>query len=644
MANGLFTPLQLTAAYGLGNNTALKIPAALTAAYYAYNSVPVITAINSAIYNITHSSWASSTTKTNVQKIAGTANECSALGNAPPLPTSLANYYDTRYYPGFSGYLQVIANSYLGQTDPPSLTPDDSIFCQGFMAAVNYCDSVNNLINSATNAQTYLGPTFPGNDALVTNSISNINPDFGNFAKDLAAQGQLTNFSDIDLYGTPAGLLRQIANVAVIVSDTLSVVKVQLLAAGLSASEIKNLISRPSSMSDNDFNKIQRLAYQGMTQVTGSDLDQVLSLLDITTPNIQTMADLLNQQKIFPNSYSTLQSPTENGFIPIYQGNGNVSMDLTPNVIAVTGCEELGKVMPPDQALASKSVQAALQQITGITQTTLPELASAIQTVNPTTSEPITGLNTMAGLPLIQNQTTVLDSAVSLYYKNIATGSGPNGTITVSDVIGSMWGYNIIDELIATTNAITSIPSGSLANLLDIYSRILNVSNGTYGDPTTGPVIVPAGVGAGTYADGNSALAALIPLANSEISTVATSYSSNCSVANTNFSTISQQLLSESQYQSNGGISYGSYQADSQPSITAFVSNLPRYGTMTAPYDEAYFLNQVADISTLGGQAIVGTMREGVNNQLLNAAGLGVDIKPSSEPETPPVPAVIPVY
>ena len=295
--------------------------------------------------------------------------------------------------------------------------------------------------------------------------------------------------------------------------------------------------------------------------------------------------------------------------------------------------EELGKVMPPDQALASKSVQGALQQITGITQTTLPELATTVA-----------GLSTLAGLPLVQNQTTVLDASVTSFFNNTATGSGANGTITVSDVIGSLWGYNVTEPLTSATTAIESIPSGSLSTLLTIYTRMVNVTTGTYGNPTTGPIIIPVGPAAGTYADGNAAIAALITAANTEISSIVVGYPTECATANTNFSTITNQLLAETEYQNKGGLSYGSYQANSQPSITAFVMNLPSYGTMTAPYEEAYFLNQVADQSTLGGQAIIGVMREGVNAALLGAAGLNLDIKPSAVPKNPPSPAVTPVY
>lgn len=691
MANNVLTPLQLTAAYGLGSNTALTLPTNLLAAYSAFDAIPVIVPINQAIYNTTHAGWASDSTKQSLQNITGTGNACPALGNAQSPMHSLVNYYQTRQYPGMTGYMHYLASLYIGD----ETGQDESSFCQGFMAAVNYCDSINRLINSAVNAQTYLGPTFPGMDNLVTNNIAGItNSKFSGFATDLANQGQLTDFADLDIYGTPAALLRQIARVANINGDTLLILKTPLLATGLSALDIRNLIVPSTTISQTQFNQLQRLAYQGMTQVTGADLQQVLTLLDITTVNIQNMAELLDQKKIFPNSYKDLQTfvpgtgnTPQQSYVPIYRPDGTVNMAIQPNMVDVTGCEELGKIIPPDQAVANKAVQSAFQQITGIQNTTPARLAQAImgqsssvwnvqreylaatvvqhgspiptqyqaqQTVPPGIDinntaywlpTTLGGLNTMAGLPLIQSQTAAINSSVQSFYSAKATGSGPNGTITVSDVAGSMWGYNVLTALASATAAIAAIDSaGGTVALTDIYTRMQNVSDGTYGDPTVGPVTVPAGAGAGVYANGDAALLALIPLANTEVATVATNYSSLSAVANSDFDQISQQLWGESQYQAEGSINFALYEANNQPSVTAFVQSLPNYGTQTAPNGPAYFLNQIADIATLGGQAVIGVMREGQNNQRLAAGALQVNVCPSADPSIPPVPAVTPVY
>jgi hypothetical protein len=47
------------------------------------------------------------------------------------------------------------------------------------------------------------------------------------------------------------------------------------------------------------------------------------------------------------------------------------------------------------------------------------------------------GLSTMADLPLIEAQTTPVDTSVTDYISTtMATGTGPNGTITTYDVLG----------------------------------------------------------------------------------------------------------------------------------------------------------------------------------------------------------------
>jgi hypothetical protein len=74
---------------------------------------------------------------------------------------------------------------------------------------------------------------------------------------------------------------------------------------------------------------LQRLAYQAMTKVTGEDLAQVLSVLQCTTSNILTMADLLNPVKIFPNSFKTMTTTTVVGIRGIYlDSNGTVNSNL----------------------------------------------------------------------------------------------------------------------------------------------------------------------------------------------------------------------------------------------------------------------------------------------------------------------------
>jgi len=681
MAQGILTPLQLTAASALLNNTGIDpLPAALTTAISTFNSASPIANFLTAVANYSAASFANASTLSSLMTIGNTT--IPALGDS--IPAAFTNLTPVTTSPaGFAGLVQQTGNNYLGNGDVGR-------FSQGFMAVQGYVNSTNQFINSAVNAQTYLGPTFTNMDTLITNSINNLNPDFGNFAIDLANQGNLTNLNDLRLYGTPAGLLRQLASEGNMVGGIFGPVQNPLLAVGLLSSEIQTLLAPPSTISDNEYLRLQQLAYQGMTNVTGTDLQQVLSILEVTTPNINSMADLLDQTKIFPNSYTTLQTPTPEGPVPVYGTDGSVNMNLADNVSAYlaspNGCEDLGKVIPPAQAVSNKAVQVAFEQITNITNTTLPALADTINTVSrnpwdinttyladavvanapavPTVGNlaqlspdtvfyraqqdvptgvdinnddywlPTTlgcGLSTMAGLPLIQAQTASIDSSVASYFSsNVATGSGPDGTITTCDVIGTAIDHgNITAQLAIATSAMANIANlvaGATANVTNINSAYAAIAVASSGADVVANIAKANGNIANIYA-------------NADVQVV-----SNVTVLNNAWSAIANVLSTEKTYQTYASIDYTNLQAGEKVSTMSLVQQLPIYGTQTSSCGPAYFLGQVANTSLLGGQAVVGAMREGKNNQCMGEARLNVDTTPNPRLAVTPVPAVTPVY
>ena len=674
MAQGILSPLQITAASALLDNTGIDpLPATLTTAVASFNAGSPIPNFLTAVANYTAASFANATTLTSLLTVGNTT--IPALGDS--IPAAFTNLTPVSTTPaGFSGLIQQTGNNYLGNGDVGR-------FSQGFMAVQGYINTTNQFINSATNAQTYLGPTFTNMDALVTNSVSDVNPDFGNFATDLTNQGNLTNLNDLRLYGTPAGLLRQLAAEGNMVGGVFGPVQTPLLVAGLTTNNIQTLLTGADTISENEYLRLQRLAYQGMTNVTGTDLQQVLSILEVTTPNINTMADLLDQTKIFPNSYTTLLTPSPVGPIPIYGADGSVNMNLADNVSAYlaspNGCEDLGKVIPPAQAVSNKAVQVAFEQITNVTNTALPVLAATIDTIPrtpwnintsylsndlvanapavnglaqltpstvfyraqqdvptgvdindtsywlPTT---ITGLSTMSGLPLIQAQTAAITSGVASYFSsNVATGSGPDGTITTCDVIGTAIDRsNIAAQLDIARSAMANIVSLDAGNIGRINSAYVAIAAATSGTDVVANIAKANGNIANIYTNGTAAVVA------------------NVAVLNSAWSAIANVLSTEKTYQTYAGIDYTNLQAGERVSTMSFVQQLPIYGTQTNSCGPAYFIEQIANTSIIGGQAIVGALREGQNNQVLNAAGLGVNTTPSATLAVTPVPAVTPVY
>ena len=680
---GILTPLQLTTAAGLLANTGIKpFPPALMSAIVTFNAATVITNFIAAVNFYKAQSFATQSTLESLLSIGSTV--CPALGNSiPTSPIGTYPYLRTEYLAtpfnatdgstldpsGFSNLIEQTCAAYLGNGDVGKFT-------LGFMAVQGYVNTTNQYINSAVNAQTYLGPTFTNMNALTTNSVSAVNPEFGNFATDLANQGNLTNLNDIKLYGTPAGLLRQVAAEGNMVGGLFGGVQAPLLAVGLLAKEIQILLAGPDTVSENEYLRLQQLAYQGMSNITGTELQQVLSILGITTPNINNMTDLLDQTKIFPYSYTTLQTPTPEGPVPIYGTDGSVNMNLSDNVSAYlaspNGCEDLGKVLPPSDAVANKAVQVSLEQITNITNTTLPVLADTVSAVsrnpwninnsylaNATVANapavqglaqlspdtvfyraqqdvpvgvninntdywaPTTlgcGLSTMADLPLIQAQTTPIDPSVAAYFSNtVATGTGPDGTINTCDVIGLAVDHdNFAAQLTTATAAINALQSaGSLATLNTAYTTML--------------------------AAGDDA-AVLTQITNANNAIGALSASPYVTTLNTAWTYMANLMNLSAKYTTEGVIDYFTFPAGDKVSTMSFVQNLPQYGTQLDACGPAAFLNSVADTTILAGQAMVGAIREGKNNQCLGEARLNVDTTPAPRLAVTPVPAVTPVY
>jgi hypothetical protein len=585
------------------------------------------------------------------------------LGNSIPA-SPIGTYAYLTNTDGFSNLVDLTANAYLGNGDAGK-------FCQGFMAVQGYIASTNQYINSSVNVNQYLGPLFTNMNDLVTANISSASTDLPKFGIDLSKQGNLWNLAKLDLYGTPAGLIQQISALAGIKGRTVPDLQDAMLSVGLTATDITNLVNdnrvglnKPTGLTQNEFDKLQLLTYRAMSLISGDALTQILDILGVTTPNIDSLDDLLNPLIMFPLSYASLQTPSPNGAIPIFSSTGAVNSNITPVVNSYlptdSGCDELGKIIPPAQATANKAIQVAFQQINNIPNTTLPKLAdSIVGTVDnpwdvtqeylantvvswgapvptfyraivdvpagidisntaywaPTT---LGGLNTMADLPLIQAQTTPVDASVNSYIStNLATGTGPNGTITTYDVLGlAIDSNNFAAQFNTATVAINSLQTaGSLAALNTAYVNILS-----------------AGSDAAVQTQINNANAAIAALSASPyVTTLNTAWVYMANLLNLSY-----------KYTGQAGVDYFNLQGD-QNSIYSFSQNLPYYGLLTASGDAVEFLQNLADTTVLGGQAIVGAMREGRNNARLSAAGMYNTNQIPSDPEIAPIPVIDPV-
>jgi hypothetical protein len=203
-------------------------------------------------------------------------------------------------------------------------------FEQIFSSAQALVSQTNQLIKTALNANASTNTTgFTSQDNLSTGGVSSVSQALAAFGADLAQLGFLIDLDNLNNLGNPDAVLRQLATVA----STTPALNTALLNAGIPA----DLVDDPLEADYTD--QQQALIYRVMTQITGTELQQILSLLRVTTPGLVTMADLLNPIKIFPRSYNTLTAPTANGLRGIYINsagavNSRLETELPASVLA----------------------------------------------------------------------------------------------------------------------------------------------------------------------------------------------------------------------------------------------------------------------------------------------------------------------
>lgn len=303
LAISVLTPLQLDAGAGLLQNQGIGINAGLTTSITAYEDTALLSPFLNTI--ATGGSVLSAGTINTLETLS--ANACAALSNS--------------LTPTYSGLGVQMTDVILAEATVDICGADVSKLAQAVNQAQGYTSQTTTFVTSAVNSQTYLGNTFTTMNDMITGSVSQVNLATQAFGQDLANLGRLINLSNLNNLGSPLALIQQIFSV----TGTIPVVSLTFIAVGVPQETVLSLDNPTISVVD----AVQKLMYQGMTQITGDSLGQILSVMGVTTTGIDTMADLLNPYKLFPNSFQSLTAPTANGPIAIYvNSTGSVNTAL----------------------------------------------------------------------------------------------------------------------------------------------------------------------------------------------------------------------------------------------------------------------------------------------------------------------------
>lgn len=350
---GPLSAVTMIAGAGVLQNVGLGVAPALGGALGGFNSLPITGQFSDIVSSAT---GVLSGGNLEALRTLG-ADSFPALTNAIPgdFTSALSGIAPGGVFDGgFTGLISGTASGLMGQGDL-------SQFGQIFNSAQGFADQANQFINSNLNigslAQTF-GPLTGGMDNLITGSFSQVNQAFGAFGGDLSNLGNLIDMNNLGELGNPTALVKQLANVGGIIPGVENVLK----QAGISSNDLVSLASGSLPGLTESANK---LLYEGMTKITGTELSQVKSILGVTTGGINNMAELLNPAKILPTSFASLTMPTPDGLKGIYAtAQGTVNSNLE-KYLSGPGVPAL---IPTDLI---NNARSSLTQVAGIKNETL---------------------------------------------------------------------------------------------------------------------------------------------------------------------------------------------------------------------------------------------------------------------------------
>ena len=531
-------------------------------------------------------------------------------------------------------------------------------------SAEGFVGSANEMISAATNsASAFAGGTFPGMDSIMSGNLTGITNALPDFGTDLGSLGQTIDFGSIGNLGSPGQLLKNMEGAGNLgpMFDKLADISVDpriasslggdlstitnAVNAGTGGLTLGNLgvdLDKFAEIGPALPNNIQGQVFDAFGDLSTTEVADVKGILGNTQSAITKGTDLMDPQKLFPTSFSTLTAPLRTASVgdrAIYTADGAVNEQFNSLGLPLSGA------LPEDLAVANGALSRSIGQIKGVDGTTAKLLSTAANTAE-----------TLKDLNLVKDQTTYVDPAVVNFWvsqyktqSGITLATGPNGTFSISDVIGYAAGYNSsaplqqnkieMEKLIASgAMDVFTRDDGSGSANTGIYKVIDYFCDGAYdvtvapGPPPVIEYVIPAGVyGAGTYVTQTAAFEAIIAAAKTLITNF---YSANpgAQIIQRNFKRMQEQQAREKLIRQKMDLDLTVVQSQDNNAIQ-LAQNLPTYALDTTAGGASELLERVMNFSSTGGQAAVGAMREARNLDKLATANIQTD---APIPTTPP--------
>lgn len=237
--------------------------------------------------------------------------------------------------------------------------PEYKDFTASIMSAQSYIDLTNVSINAMAGSQTFLKGTYSNMNDLTSADVTGVTLATAIFGQDCVIAGKVIDLKKLDKFGLPSVLLQTIKKYNALTQS----LSLALLSAGLTPTEVDEIAR---NQVENVSKTQEQQIYGAFLIIMSSDLQDILVPLNCKTKGLETLADLLNVRKLFPNSYAALTVPVYNTtagptnsktYYPIFENNG-VSSRLTNPAIA----EQIGSSIPAGEPLIATPVTGTTVQ------------------------------------------------------------------------------------------------------------------------------------------------------------------------------------------------------------------------------------------------------------------------------------------
>lgn len=330
---------------------------------------------------------------------------------------------------------------------------------KSFVQCSSWKDTTNQNIGSFVNSKTFLKGNFSNLNDLASADIAGINLAFKEFGNDLIRLGKSLNLSGIDKFGTPSTFLLNLQTVGAL-TDALKFV---LLYNDLTTSELDNILSGKYVPTIDQEKKI----YECMEYITGQDLENIKIILNCTTENLDSLSDLMNPIKMFPNSYPSLtvphydiNNPVSKIYDFIYIGEG-----INPRI--ENWGDYLSNILPEELASACGAFMMSMCQIKNIKKMNLEQFSQVVANLEV--------LDKNLDLINNPNASPVNTDSVDAFLKNIAFGSGNRGIFRQCDFFGAASSVPYADYYNQIQNLFKLVDSEKLENIYTkLYQKSLN--------------------------------------------------------------------------------------------------------------------------------------------------------------------------